>query len=308
MRVAWKHYQPEDSPMQPTVGAGVFNKLLIATPFFLLASLGMKAETSREGFTFVACSSKENAKISAYAPFVKASVALGHDFRDIPAKTSRGLAYRWLAGAKVGLLQPLKAVAFEDNSRDGVKSEIVNANIDVSEACNELAEVEKEQHHWDQSAKDALLGASVLEVSKFFDFSSLSVCSMVQRRSLNTVAEEWPRLSKDVKAQILREALALRANDDTLAQMAMKARDELLQYEVRRGYDYRKLASTQKSIDVSQFHQPIPMIVKNLRNEIFNARDAYSPDFFEDLRLGYLSAMDTDRKIDVLLKAQNRVL
>ena len=225
-----------------------------------------------------------------------------------PAKTARMLAFRWLEGAKVGLLQPLEPVAYEDSSRDGVKNEIVNANINVAEALNNVSDEERGNGQWNAAAKDAMLAASTLEVTKFFDFASLAVCSMVQRRSLSIVASELPQLSLEVKTQVTREALALRASDDQLGQMALKARTDLLQYELRRGYDVRRVAATQKQISVGQFREPLPMLVKSLKTEMVAAKDLLSPELFTDMRLGYLSALETDRKVDGLVKASTTVL
>ena len=66
MRVAWKRYLPDDSSMDPNAGAGVFQKLLIATPFLLVATIGMKTQIAKDRFEFVACTAKENSKITAY--------------------------------------------------------------------------------------------------------------------------------------------------------------------------------------------------------------------------------------------------
>jgi hypothetical protein len=281
-------------------GAGFLNKLMIAAPFFLVAAWGVRQNVSHETFTFVACSSEDNANISAYAPIVKATKA-AEGKMSYSAGAARALAYRWLDGAQDGLLKPLQPVAYEDTTRDGVKNEIMNSNIEVSEALDKVAEEERLHHKWDQSAKDALLGATVVDVTKYFDFSSLAVCSMVQRRALNTVQKEWTQLSPTVKVQVTKEALALRANDDRLYQMAIKARSELLKYELRRGYDVRRIAKTEDSIKLTELQEPASTIIHDFRAKAIASDEPGEPDFFVQVSLGYVSALDTDKRITKLV-------
>lgn len=304
MRVSWKRYRPEDSHMQATVGTSILSKLLVAAPFLVMASIGAKSRSSASTFDFVACSPKEDQQISAYTPVVTATETQVTMPMHTDPGLARRLAYRWIEGQKVGLLQPLEPCSFDDSSRDGIKAEIVHADISVAEAMNSNAEREAFAGSFDTAAKDAMLAADTLEVTKFFDFASLTTCTMVQRRSLNIIKYVEPKLSPEVRSQVLHEIKAFRANDDRLGQMAINARQELLKYELRHGVDLLSIEQTQKEVGQQEFRNvaSLEAVIKAMRDGIRDSRDDFAPTLFTDVRLGFISQLDTDRRIDAILQ------
>lgn len=304
MRVTWNPYQPEDSLMQPTVGASIFNKLLVAAPFLVMASIGAKSRSATNQYDFVACSSKQDKEISAYAPVVSATEDSVSSPMSTDPNVARRLAFRWIEGAKVGLLQPLDPCSFDDTTRDGIKGEIVRANVSVAEVMNYAAEQDAENGKYDKAAKDAMVAADTLEVTKFFDFASLTTCTMVQRRSLSVIHNVAKKLSPDVRSQVVREVLAFRSNDDRLGQMAVNARQELLKHELRQGQDLASIEHTQKEVNGLEFRNMdnLALACKDLRKGLKYSTNEDVPSLYTDVRLGFVSQLDTDKRIAAIVK------
>ncbi len=268
--------------------------------------IGVFARSASPNYNFVACDSKQSSAITAYIPLVRATRAAIRSSFSASPEVSRRIAHQWIDGANAGVLGPLEPCAFDDTSREGLKSDIIHANIRVAEALALVASHEKQIGQPDLAAKDAALGALTLQVTKFSDFSSVSICSMVQRRCLREIKDVALRISPTTRAQVERQLQTIRDDDSRLSLMAIRTRQLFLQYRLRHGVTVAKVEATQKAISPDEFTQAsnLEVVAQRIRASQSVWQYQQVSEFLSDVRLGYQAQADTDRKVDELFDAR----
>ncbi len=174
----------------------VVYKAMIAMPAILLIGLGIKTHVEYDSFEFAAATPKLNSQILAYKDVVAATQKMSDPFaRDLDPRFVRSLARLWVTGQKSGRLVALEPVSYDDNCRDGLKGEIMQANQRLSTSLNYISGLELEKKQYAASALDAMLAMKVVDTLKYSDYPTLVTGSLTQRRSLRLISATLPNLN-----------------------------------------------------------------------------------------------------------------
>ncbi len=297
MTVFRKDCEPKDFSVESA--RTLVNKLMIIAPFVLMSSIALKARTTLPDFEFVACNKAENHEIENYRDVVAATEEACPVGQLLDLGQARKLAKMWIDGAQSGKLQSLDSVAFEDTMRDGVKAEILHANMLIAESLNEYARDEIKQGKFDLAAKDTVLAAKALDVTKFSDFASLSACAMVQRRSLESVTLLLPKVSPSVRDMLYAQVAGMKSNETVLGRLAMRERQLFLQYQLRIGMDLAEVKKSEEEVSRREVSGVGSLMetVREIKKSYEANRDTDASVLMTDLRLGFLAALDTDKRI-----------
>jgi hypothetical protein len=284
--------------------AGIVSKVVIAAPIIAMSIVGVMTRAATPNYSFVASSAEQQVAISSYAPIVREARAATRHPGSASPDVIRKIAEKWLVESKTGVLRPLAPCAYEDNSHEGVKSEILRANVAVAEALATIAMDERLAGQKEQAAKDATLGAILAQTAKFFDFASVSDCSIVQRRCLLQIKDVLPDLSPATRAEVEAKIATIRSSDNRLAGLAVRVRQLYLQYQLRKGEKLSRVMATGRALSPEKFtaQRDIEVVARNLRSELRDSRFQPCSEFLSDLRLGYQSQVDTDRKVAELFQ------
>lgn len=295
MAVTWKLYRADNAHMESKVG--IVNKLLIAAPFFVLATVGVKARAAGSTFEFMEGTAKQNSAITAYQSVVAETEKLPLNAADKCPERVRKIAMEWIEGARKGELQPLGPIVFEDSSRDGVKFEIVHANTGIGEDLNMLASRELHEGKPWLAAQDDLLAARASQVTEYSDFPSLAVCTMVQRKAFSNLRYVMASLTPGQRQKVTSQVSLLRPNKQLIEDIAVRTRQQFLQYQLRHGLSLSQVT------DVQHWITPKELVSESTYKTKDNlvkptAHDEFAIELMNDARLGFCSAQETAHRID----------
>lgn len=106
----------------------------------------------------------------------------------------------WLNAKEAGKLAPLPSTALDDMTLDGPKGSIVRPVVQLSTTMRKEMSLHPKITVHDEEILRLEKAMRVLEVPKYFDFESLSLCSGEQRHDLRLLSNL--QLSPDQKVQV----------------------------------------------------------------------------------------------------------
>ncbi len=277
---------PENNHMDPV--AGIINKLLVATPFVVVTTLGLHAHHAAEPFKFVANTRARDMLVSNYIPVVRESENASKGKLLIPEKKAMELASHWISGAKSGLLRPLTPIAVDDSSREGVKGQIVRSCMKVAESLNLSASEHLRAGAYGLAIRDTLKSMETVQTVKFFDFASLGESCMVERRSLLLIQNSLGKLPADEQVKVKEEVATLGATTVKLKPMELEVHIFALDRGASEPLDHF-LTMTEKANSDE--------LLKLSRIQPSVGDDTGLSDLISDYRLGLSSVSDTNRMV-----------
>lgn len=281
------------------VFAGILNKLVIATPFLLVTTLGLKAREQRHVYSYTSYSQIEERNISAYVPLVKATEAV-YDVNDcIPRPEAGKLARMWIQGSKSGDLKPLPQITIDDSTRDGVKSQILRDAEEVSESMAYWGGIQLSKGDYQQASQDALTALEVLRTPRMFDYSSVSSCSIPQRRALEIIRASMPHLPAGTQASIRKQVHSFVVPDQDFTGLTMDARSVLLKFEDSPNAGFDNYNALEKYISPSN-RPTIADLRKTGSVPLGLNSDDGLIDLVSEFRLGYATGLDMNNRYNAI--------
>jgi len=301
LTVTGKFYLPNYLHMHAY--AGVLNKVLLSVPLFAMATISVKARSNIDDFDFVKCTAAQTQAIQSYVGVVEQTQETMTGYGNVPIDKIRKLAMVWIEGEKSGKLKPLPPVCFDDTTRDGLKNEILRANLRPAEELNDTAEQECDKHQYWTATQDATLGAKVADVTKYSDFASLSCNSLCQRRSIRIIESCYPHLTSSQRMRTLKDLAICRSNRDEIIDMAEQARLSFLRYLIRKNTDLGAIQQIQHAIGENQAYKvSIQDLAQEMHQRLDKVNDMGSASLLADIRMACMAALDGDRKLAQLTK------
>ena len=299
LTVTGKNYLPNYFHMHAY--AGVLNKLLVSAPLFVMATISVRARSELADFGFVAYSAAQNNAIDSYVDLVKATVNVVHPNTYSPVPEVRKMAAVWISASKAGKLGALTPVSFDDTTRDGVKGEILRANLRVAEELNDYGDEERTHGKYWKACQDAVLGAQTAEVTKYFDFASLSCAGLAQRRSIAVVKACLPHLTESQRKRVVGQLAVCRGDGVQIVQMAEAERLCYLRFLLRRGADISTVSHIEKVIgDNQDYNTNARELAEQMHKRLDTVEDDTSAALLADIRMGCLSSIQGDAKLEEL--------
>jgi len=302
LTVNGKNYLPDYRHMHAY--AGVLNKILVSAPLFVMATIGVKARSELTDFEFITCSADQNRAIDSYVDIVRKTEATIPEATTAPPVPVRKLATEWIDDSRNGTLKPLVPVSFDDSTRDGVKSEIVRANLRVAECLSDFSEEERLDGHYWIAAQDAVLGARVAEVTKYADFASLSTAGLSERRSMTMLSKCFTHLTPAQRRWAASGLSVCKARNSTIADMAETARLVYIRHLVQNGAEVSHIAEMQRSIGEQQeYRADLKTLAQQIRQQLKVDGDVEETSLLADIRMGCVAALESNQKIANLQRA-----
>lgn len=275
------------------------HKLLVAAPVVLTLAVAVESRTHYEPYQTTAPTELQQDRVLAYTAPVRAASALANaSWTPDVAARAREAANVWIRGGDAGTLKPLLPYAYDDTMRDGVKLQVLRSAQSICNVLNEDAFREIEQKHGDAAIKDSIAAYRVMNVIKYSDFTSISMCGLIQRHSLSLMRQALATATPEGKAEILGVLKSRRPADAVLGQLAANAHSQFLEYQQRQGLDPVTIRETDRFVSAHQAFQPNSDIVaaaKELKHTWMANRGSEIPSMLSVVRLGYVSEIECQR-------------
>jgi hypothetical protein len=169
----------------------------------------------------------------------------------------------------------------------------------IGESLNTGALEEASQRCYWHAAQDTILACRLSEVTKYFDFASLSVSTIDQRRSLNVLTRILPNLSSAQRDWCRSTVSGFRSNRARITQLAQLSRLELLQFRQQQGQDVETIEAVEKEVKKSAIRSGnILRLADYVKASLKRVQSEDVSELFQEIRLGCVAAIVTDRKID----------
>lgn len=279
---------------------------MVATPIVFMAAMGVQSRTFAPNYQFVQGDAAHEAKVYAYLqPFKRAKASIIR--LDTPSLVNcRTEARQWVNLSKKGLLTPIEPVAYEDSPTEGPKGQLVRMVQLMSSVLAWGARQERDAGNIDQSVKDAVLGIQIAQVLKYSDFQTLSAMGMCQRRGIGILMETLPQCNA-VQRQYVLEALEQHVSArPILAHLSRSTRAQYREHQLRQGVDPVTIQETDRVVSVESglsLDASPEVIMKQLRHATLAAANAEgAPEFLSFARVGYMSEVETNRRLAELLQ------
>ncbi len=291
---------------------------MVCAPAIFLVGLGVHARSIADDFETVANDFRTEASIQAYVPFVRdAQAALKEEASDqrhwrhqdsdsgspVSFEQSRPtqirvVAREWLAGAQRGRLKPLTPIAYEDNSSEGLKSQIFEAQTRMASILIDAGERDASAGDNHSAIADTALACRLSQILKHSDFVSLFDCANLQRRALIHLAvfeKGSSAADRKIIASVAREA---RTNTALVERMTSKSKQLFFSWCQRTGLP-------QLSIQDTEFLASIPVLVRDdkavaidaMKPRLLASREGYVKDYYSSVRLGLHAQAQLDKAI-----------
>ena len=280
--------------------AGLANKVAMAAPFLLVTSLGLQGRRMDQNFQFAAYSKSDNDRLSSFIPIVTKTEAL-FDGKSLPTNAAlRATAHMWCAQSRAGRLQMVPQVAMDDTSREGPKGEIVRDATNLAEALTKLSSLEFQEKQYEASAKDTFLAASVMQVPKSFDFASLSICSLMQRRCLNQLSLVWSTLRPGTRHVLGMEVRRFETKPALLRQLTLNSKLFAVQQEASVNQNPSELSKVEDYLNLQPLASKMASKRERKNFALLSIDDQNLENLVDEFRLGCSTSLDTNKKIEQL--------
>jgi hypothetical protein len=278
-----RYWVAENSYMNPV--AGLVNKLIVATPFVVVTTLGLHAHRSDPAFHYPAYSQTRNSEVSKYIPIVR-DCEKSVDGYLVTEDRATQLAKRWIQDYKSGKLKVLPPIAADDLGSEGVKFQIVHDCNMIAESLQQAARTHIKAGQYLAGVKDGILAAQVVEAVKFFDYTTLSGASLEVRKAMIIVVPAFAHLSKNDRVRAKADFARLMVTPKNLISMNSNLR---MLYSQQDG-DPKEFSDFLGKPVANSMGLPKP--VRDPSRLTFSTWDL--ADLYSDYRMGITSAADTN--------------
>lgn len=212
------------------------NKLMAVAPFVLLAGIGVQSRTYADDYQPVSSSPEHDQATLAYRDEVIATRhILAQPTSPDRTRALRRLAARWTEGAKSGRLKTLRPVAYDDTSMEGVRGDITGLTVRLTVELTILGRREHDAGELQTAAEHYLRALRVAEVTKYFDFQSVTKGAMAQRRTVTLLTQLIPSLPEDERIKVADALTELQNGQRSLSDIGILTRRQYLEASAREG-------------------------------------------------------------------------
>lgn len=260
-------------------------KLMAMGPLVLIGAIAAESHLYEDTFSGISSTSSEQSAITGYIEPVRAVEIL----QNTPGGTNdkrklRDVAEIWIRQADSHLLKPLLPSFHDDSLKNSpIKSEIKNANDELTTSLMRLAAKETEAGDPAEAASDYLRALRVSGVLKFSDSYSVSTYGLRERAILSRITEIAPSLDAATKNKVKEGLAAMKDRQLPLDGLAQVLRNNYLVWCQNKGVDSLPIESFQKSYRPSE-KTGEPHLYE-LRNAVLASSEDKLPPFYPELEL-----------------------
>lgn len=275
-------------------------RLMVVAPALFLIGIGVHARTMERDFERLANDPRTESHIQAYAPLLLETRTVSQDdVRHRPGRL-RQIAERWIDGARDGHLRPLRPIAYEDTSTEGVKAQVFEAQGRLVALLTLAIDRDLAAHRPSDAARDAITAMETANTLKYSDFLSLYNCANQQRHILIRVQKLLPDLPPVDRARLLEATRTMIAEPKVLDGMANQSRVLFLSWRDRQGYPNLAIEDTRLLSEIpAMIESDDPLTLQAIRRRVVASNDDFVPTYYSALRLG----IEAQRELEISVKA-----
>ena len=273
-------------------------------PVMLTLGVTVDSRTRTETFRFVNASPEEQAKVEAYQEPYQAALKANQE----GVVSVRKVAAKWIALRASKQLEPLEPIAYEDTMQEGVKGQINLAIHTMGSILLNSAQKEIKEEKFSQAAQDSMLAANLVRTVKYIDFQGLGSAGILERRSLHVLSEVLAALPQSERAAYVSPLNNLRMPKEALGRMAAKQRNLFMDYQIRMELPANEIQECDRVVSAESAFQrdaDIHQAVNSLKEGLLASRDDNVTPLFSVTRLGYMSEVESMKKLDETLAVAN---
>lgn len=212
-------------------------------PIIFTAVVGVQTRISSSDWQFPTATAQQEAVVYAYAPYVRKLHSLGNGER-LDQGAALSLANDWISAASGGELEPLRPAFFEDRSEDGIKSEIIEAQQELTSLLLKAAQ-QGQGLSKGERVTYALTAINLVETLKYSDFRTLYLANKEQGRAVGILAELAPGLDGATKAKVAKELDEAKVSFEKFDEVTKVARQQYAESKIRRGLEPLRIEEVQ---------------------------------------------------------------
>lgn len=260
-------------------------KLMAMGPLVLIGAIAAESHLYEDTFAGISSTSNEQSAISGYIEPVRAMEILHNTPRGISDQRKvRDVADMWITQADSHLLKPLLPSFHDDSLKNSpIKSEIKNANDELTTSLINLAAKESDLGRKTEATDDYLRALKVSGILKFSDSYSVSTYGLRERGILGRLAALAPSLDEANKAKVRESLVAMKDRQLPLDGLAHVLRNNYMVWCQSKGIDSLPIESFQKSYRPSE-RTGEPHVFE-LRNAVLASSEDKLPPFYPELEL-----------------------